>query len=196
MSWERLYQILQPETAGTAARAFRIVHHAMVVLGIAHHACRYGSGLAASPLPAFSTRVSDRLRLFYRRIPRCGSAAAAAAPAAHRRGWQARLAWMMSAERIVRSAGRASGRARRRLQPEIREPLRLCLGLQADPLFGRPGEPAAGDQPGAPRAAVGAARFRYRAARRRQPCLSARAQRSARTVRLDPAGACGGRSSP
>ncbi|MGH7115105.1 MAG: hypothetical protein ACREE9_11490, partial [Stellaceae bacterium] len=35
MRWERLYQVLQPESAGTAARVFRVVHHAMVMAGIA-----------------------------------------------------------------------------------------------------------------------------------------------------------------
>ncbi len=95
MNWERLYQILQPETGGTAARMFRIAHHAMVILGIAI--------MLADTVVAWRQAHYHILDAGFQivcvffigeYIARLG--AAAAAPGAHRRGWQARLSWMMS----------------------------------------------------------------------------------------------------
>jgi voltage-gated potassium channel len=95
MSWEWLYRILQPEAPATAARAFRFAHHAIVVLGLA--------------IMMADTEVSWRQA--HHRILDAGFqivcaffileylarlAAASAAPGEHRRGWHARLAWMMS----------------------------------------------------------------------------------------------------
>jgi voltage-gated potassium channel len=95
MSWERLYRILQPEASGNAARAFRVAHHAMVVFGIAimmadtvapwrqahHHILDAGFQIVCA---FFIAEYLVRL------------GAACAAPSAHRRKWQARLAWMVS----------------------------------------------------------------------------------------------------
>ncbi|HTV44483.1 MAG TPA: cyclic nucleotide-gated ion channel [Stellaceae bacterium] len=95
MRWERLYKVLQPEAAGTAARCFRLVHHGMVMLGIAimladtevswrqeyHGLLDAGFQLAGA---FFVAEYVARL------------AAAAGAPGAYRRGWRARLAWAVS----------------------------------------------------------------------------------------------------
>lgn len=108
MSWRRLYQILQPEAAGTAARAFRIAHHAMVVLGI--------SIMLADTVAAWREahyRILDAsfqiVCAFFiaEYVVRLG--AAAAAPAAHRRGWQARLAWMVSGSGLFDLLGALPG---------------------------------------------------------------------------------------
>jgi voltage-gated potassium channel len=95
MSWERLYQILQPETVGTTARAFRIVHHAMVVLGIAIMLADTVAAWRQAHYVMLDAGFQIVCAFFIvEYLARLG--AAAAAPAAHRRGWQARLAWMMS----------------------------------------------------------------------------------------------------
>lgn len=95
MSWERLYQVLQPETSGTAARVFRAVHHAMVVLGIAI--------MLADTVSAWREAHYRLLDIGFQLV--CGCfvaeylvrfAAAPGAPGAHRRGWRARLAWLLS----------------------------------------------------------------------------------------------------
>ena len=108
MSWRRLYQILQPETAGTAARAFRIAHHAMVVLGIAIMLAD-----TVAPWREAHYRILDAgfqiVCAFFiaEYVVRLG--AAAAAPAAHRRGWQARLAWMVSGSGLFDLLGALPG---------------------------------------------------------------------------------------
>ena len=108
MSWRRLYQILQPETAGTAARAFRIAHHAMVILGIAIMLAD-----TVAPWREAHYRILDAgfqiVCAFFiaEYVVRLG--AAAAAPAAHRRGWQARLAWMVSGSGLFDLLGALPG---------------------------------------------------------------------------------------
>jgi voltage-gated potassium channel len=95
MSWNRLYQILQPEGPGTAARVFRAAHHAMVATGIAvmladtvvpwrqaHHGI-LDIGFQVACVFFFAEYV---LRL----------AAAPGAPGAPRRAWRARFAWALS----------------------------------------------------------------------------------------------------
>ncbi|HUC70453.1 MAG TPA: cyclic nucleotide-gated ion channel [Stellaceae bacterium] len=95
MSWERLYQSLQPETSGSAARAFRFAHHAMVVAGIAIMLAD-----TVAPWREAHTRILDAgfqiVCTFFIAEYLARLAAAPAAPAAHRRGWRARLAWMLS----------------------------------------------------------------------------------------------------
>jgi voltage-gated potassium channel len=95
MSWERLYQVLQPETAGTAARIFRVAHHAMVTVGIAI--------MLADTVAAWRQAYHEILDagfqiacafFFVEYVVRL--AAAPGVPAAHRRGWRARLAWAVS----------------------------------------------------------------------------------------------------
>ncbi len=193
MSWERLYRVLQPETAGTLPGSF------------ASSITRWSPSASRSCSPtrwrrwrqahhqALDAGFHDRLRVLFRRV----------SVAARRRSGRAgclppRMAGAAQLGRVgrgrVRSPWRASGGPRRRLQPQLCQPLRLYLGVQAGPLCAGAGEPAAGHQPRPPRTALGAARFRDRASRRRQPRLSARARRAARAVRLDPARRCGGRS--
>ncbi len=96
MSWERLYQILQPETSGGAARAFRVAHHMMVVIGIAI--------MLADTVAAWRqahNRILDGgfqiVCAFFIAEYAARLGAASAAPGAHRRSWQARLTWMVSA---------------------------------------------------------------------------------------------------
>jgi voltage-gated potassium channel len=96
MSWERLYQLLQPEEPGLAAQGFRILHHAMVALGIAIM-------LADTVAPwrnAFSTALDAGFQIacafffieYWLRL-----IAAAGAPGAERRGpWHSRVAWAVS----------------------------------------------------------------------------------------------------
>ncbi len=142
------------------------------------HARRHGGGMAPGALPASRRRVPVRLRLFHRRIP-----AAPGRGTGRTGGASPRLAGAPRLDAVagwlVRPPRRASRCPRCCVQPEICQPLRLRLGVQADPLFARAGEPAAGHQPRPPRAAVGAARLWDRAARRGQPRLSARARRPA-----------------
>jgi voltage-gated potassium channel len=108
MSWRRLYQLLQPETAGTAARAFRIAHHAMVIVGIAIMLAD-----TVAPWREAHYRILDAgfqiVCAFFiaEYVVRLG--AAAAAPAAHRRGWQARLAWMVSGSGLFDLVGALPG---------------------------------------------------------------------------------------
>ncbi len=108
MSWERLYPILQPETSGSAARAFRVAHHAMVVLGIAI--------MLADTVPIWRERYHTFLDagfqiacafFFAEYLVRL--AAAPGAPAAHRRGWQTRLAWMTSGSGLFDLLGALPG---------------------------------------------------------------------------------------
>jgi voltage-gated potassium channel len=96
MQSERLYQLLQPETADPAARGFRAVHHAMVAAGVAimladtvapwRHAHRHllDAGFQAACAFFFAE--------YWLRL-----AAAAGAPGAtHRGSWRPRLAWAVS----------------------------------------------------------------------------------------------------
>jgi voltage-gated potassium channel len=96
MSWERLYRNLQPEASGTTARAFRAVHHVMVVLGIAI--------MLADTVKTWRQAHYELLDLgfliagsFFFAEYLLRLAAASGAPAAYRRGWRARLAWAVSA---------------------------------------------------------------------------------------------------
>src|SRR5271169_1809682 len=108
MSWDRLYHILQPEASGNAARAFRVAHHAMVILGIAI--------MLADTVAAWRQAHHGILDIGFQIV--CAFfiaeylarlAAAPAAPAAHRRGWQARLAWMASGSGLFDLLGALPG---------------------------------------------------------------------------------------
>ena len=108
MSWRRLYQILQPETAGTAARAFRIAHHAMVILGIAIMLADTVAAWREAHYRILDASFQIVCAFFIAEyVVRLG--AAAAAPAAHRRGWQARLAWMVSGSGLFDLLGALPG---------------------------------------------------------------------------------------
>jgi voltage-gated potassium channel len=95
MRCERLYQLMQAETAAFAARIFRTVHHAMVAAGVAimladtvipwrqAHARALDAGFQAACAFFFAEYW---LRLI----------AAPGAPGAAHRGWRPRLAWAVS----------------------------------------------------------------------------------------------------
>jgi voltage-gated potassium channel len=95
MSWERLYRVLQPEASGTGARAFRVAHHTMVVFGIAimmaDTVAQWRQAYASVLDTGFQIVCAFFIGEYLARL-----AAACAAPGAHRRGWQARLAWVTS----------------------------------------------------------------------------------------------------
>lgn len=108
MSWERLYRIVQPEASGTPARSFRLVHHAMVVLGIAI--------MLADTVPAWRERYYQILDAGFQLACAFFFAeylvrllAAPGAPAAHRRGWRARLAWTLSGGGLLDLIGALPG---------------------------------------------------------------------------------------
>jgi voltage-gated potassium channel len=96
MHWERLYRLLQPDTAHPVARGFRAVHHAMVAAGIAIMLAD-----TVAPWRQAHFRLLDGGFQFV-----CGFffaeywlrlAAAPGAPgAAHRGRWRPRLAWALS----------------------------------------------------------------------------------------------------
>jgi voltage-gated potassium channel len=95
MSRERLYRVLQPESEGTAARVFRLVHHAMVTVGIAIML----ADTVAAWREAYHRLLDAGFQVacaffFAEYVARL--AVAPDAPAANRRGWRARLAWAMS----------------------------------------------------------------------------------------------------
>ena len=108
MSWKRLYRILQPGTSGSAAQAFRVVHHAMVILGIA---------IMLADTVALWRQAHDRLLdagfqlvcafFIAEYLARLG--AAASAPSAHGRGWRARLGWMISGSGLFDLIGALPG---------------------------------------------------------------------------------------
>jgi voltage-gated potassium channel len=108
MSWERLYQILQPEASGSAARAFRVVHHAMVVIGIAimlaDTVARWRQAHHRLLDAGFQIVCAFFIAEYVARL-----GAASAAPGAHRRGWQARLAWAISAKGLFDLLGAMPG---------------------------------------------------------------------------------------
>jgi voltage-gated potassium channel len=95
MRCARLYQLLQPETAGPAARTFRAVHHAMVAAGVAIM-------LADTVAPwrqahqrtldgAFQTACAFFFIEYWLRL-----IAAPGAPGAVHGRWRPRLAWAVS----------------------------------------------------------------------------------------------------
>ena len=95
MRWERLHLILQPETSGGAARAFRIAHHSLVLSGIAI--------MLADTVAPWRQAHERLLDIAFQIVCACfigeyllRLAAAPGAPGAHRRAWQARLAWLVS----------------------------------------------------------------------------------------------------
>lgn len=95
MRWERLHLILQPETSGGAARAFRIAHHTLVLVGIAI--------MLADTVAPWREAHYRLLDIGFQIVCACfiaeylvRLAAAPGAPAAYRRAWQARLAWLAS----------------------------------------------------------------------------------------------------
>ncbi len=96
MRWERLYKVLQPESAGTAARGFRVVHHAMVVLGVAMML----ADTEAAWRDAYRGLLDAGFQIacaFFVVEYAARLLAAPGAPAAHRSDWRARLAWAVSA---------------------------------------------------------------------------------------------------
>ncbi len=137
MNWERLYQILQPETAGTAARAFRIVHHVMVIFGIAIMLADTEAAWRQAHSRSLDAGFQIVCVFFIAEyVARFG--AAAAAPGAHRRGWQALLAWMMSVSGLFDLLGVLPGVLDVALSPKyaslygfvwVFKPIRYSAGL-------------------------------------------------------------------
>ena len=109
MSFERLYLTLQPESPGTAARVFRLAHHAMVAAGI-------GIMLADTVAP-WRAAYSDALDAGFQLV--CGFffaeyvlrlIAAPEAPGAEHRGrWRSRLAWAASVGGVFDLVGALPG---------------------------------------------------------------------------------------
>lgn len=96
MERERLYQLLQPETPGTAARALRGVHHAMMAAGI-------GIMLADTVAPwreAWAVVLDSAFQVvcafFFAEYVLRLAAAPGAPGAEHRSTLSARLAWAVS----------------------------------------------------------------------------------------------------
>ena len=108
MNWERYYRILQPETAGSGARAFRFAHHAMVVLGIAVMLADTVELLRAAHQRsldiAFQIVCAFFIAEYLARL-----AVAPEAPTAHHRGWRARLSWMASGAGLFNLLGALPG---------------------------------------------------------------------------------------
>jgi voltage-gated potassium channel len=96
MSWERLYRVLQPETSGTIARAFRAVHHVMVAIGIAIMLADTVQGWRQGHRKVLDIGFQIVCGFFFAEYL-LRLAAAPGAPGAYRRGWRARLAWAVSA---------------------------------------------------------------------------------------------------
>jgi voltage-gated potassium channel len=96
MSWERLYQLLDPEASDTAVRVFRGVHHVMVAAGIGI--------MLADTVAAWRLAWADALdggfqivcAFFLAEYALRLTAAPGAPGAGHRGEWRARLAWAVS----------------------------------------------------------------------------------------------------
>jgi voltage-gated potassium channel len=95
MSWERLYQVLQPETAGTPARAFRFAHHVMVAAGIAIMLADTVAGWRQAHYEILDLGFQAACAFFFAEYV-LRLAAAPGAPADRRSKWRARLAWAVS----------------------------------------------------------------------------------------------------
>ena len=95
MSWERLYQVLQPETSGTLARVFRASHHAMVATGIAIMLADTVAAWRQAHYELLDAGFQIACAFFFAEYL-LRLAAVPGVPGAHRRGWRARLAWMVS----------------------------------------------------------------------------------------------------
>src|SRR5215472_1677561 len=108
MNWERLYRLVQPESSGTAARAFRIAHHSMVLVGIAIMLADTVAAWRQAHYrlldAGFQIACAFFLAEYLLRL-----AAAPGAPAAHRRGWRARVTWMLSPGGIFDFVGALPG---------------------------------------------------------------------------------------
>ena len=184
MSWRRLYRILQPETPGTARPGLSRRAPCDGRGRDRHHARRHGGAVATRPMATRSTRVSDRLRVFLRRIrAAAGRRAGGARRRAPRRdGGRGSPGRPRSAACSISSA-RCRGCSTSLFRPQLREPVRLHLGVQARPLSRRAWRACGGSSADARHALLSVLLgFRHRAARRGEPRLSAGARRSARAV--------------
>jgi voltage-gated potassium channel len=96
MSCERLYQLLQPETAGAAARGFRAVHHAMVAAGVAIMLADTVAPWRQAHFRLFDNGFQAVCAFFFAEYWLRLAAASGAPGAAHRGSWRPRLAWAVS----------------------------------------------------------------------------------------------------
>jgi voltage-gated potassium channel len=96
MRYERLYQLLQPEAAGPAARTFRIVHHAMVAAGVtimlADTVTEWRHAYRGALDAGFRVACAFFFAEYWLRL----IAAAGVPDGTHRGRWRLRLAWAVS----------------------------------------------------------------------------------------------------
>jgi voltage-gated potassium channel len=109
MDCERLYRLLQPETPGTAARVFRVVHHTMIAAGIA---IMLADTVAAWRL-AWAAALDGGFQIvcgFFFAEYLLRLVAAPGAPGAEHRGiWRSHLAWAVSLGGICDVVGALPG---------------------------------------------------------------------------------------
>jgi len=109
MGYERLYQLLQPETPDTPARVFRGIHHVMVAAGIAvmlaDTVAEWRLAWAGALDGGFQIVCGFFLAEYALRL----TAAPGAPGARRRRNWRARLAWAASIGGICDFVGALPG---------------------------------------------------------------------------------------
>lgn len=98
---ERLYRLLQPETAEPAARGFRALHHAMVALGIAVMLADTVAAWRAAQRPLLDAAFQVVCAFFFAEYCLRLVAAPGAPHAAHAPPWRCRIAWAASAGGIL-----------------------------------------------------------------------------------------------
>jgi voltage-gated potassium channel len=96
MEYERLYQLLQPETPGTAAWVFRAMHHVMVAAGIGIMLADTVAPWRASREVALDAGFQTVCAFFFAEYVLRLIAAPGAPGAEHRGIWRSRLAWAVS----------------------------------------------------------------------------------------------------
>jgi voltage-gated potassium channel len=109
MRYERLYAVLQPETAGGAARTFRALHHAMVAAGVLIMLADTVASWRGAHAAALDAGFQVACAFFFVEYCLRLLAAPGAPGAAHRQKWRPRLAWSASAGGIVDLAGALPG---------------------------------------------------------------------------------------
>jgi voltage-gated potassium channel len=96
MRYERLYQLLQPEAAGPAARTFRAVHHAMVAAGVAIMLADTVTAWRQAHQRALDGGFQAACAFFFAEYWLRLIAAPGAPGATHHGSWRPRLAWAVS----------------------------------------------------------------------------------------------------
>ncbi len=109
MGRERLYQLLDPETSGTAARVFRGVHHAMVAAGIGIMIADTETAWRIAWADALDRGFRIVCAFFFAEYVLRLLAAPAAPGGDHRGAWRSRLAWAISIGGICDLVGALPG---------------------------------------------------------------------------------------